>query len=242
MTPFFALALLPAALAPHCVGVTERIWECRQEGRLFAIVLPERPRGEAILLLHGAGRNHRTLVDNEETRAALLAAGAAIIMPNGGNSWWLDPAPILALMDWVQGPLGIQSWSATGWSMGGYGSLRLVERYPQRFTAWAGIIGPLDFPNSRYPREWNHTVPAVFGVSGATWEELNPMGAADRLRGKRVWFATGETAFDRKMNDAFHERLQALGIGHGYELVEGAHTFPVVARLLPMALHFLTRR
>ncbi|MFN7935266.1 MAG: hypothetical protein U0R19_18190 [Bryobacteraceae bacterium] len=235
------MALLPAALAPHCSAGGERIWECRHEGRAFTLVLPERPRGDAILLLHGAGRTHRTLVENEETRAALLAAGVTIVMPNGGNSWWVDTVPLLGLMDWVQGPLAIERWSATGWSMGAYGSVRLVEKHPERFTAWAGIIGLLDFPNAGYPKEWNHSVPAVFGPAEA-WGELNPMGAVERLRGKQVWFATGETAFDRKMNDAFQGRLKELGIEHRYEVIAGAHTFLVVARLLPLALQFLTRR
>ncbi len=68
------------------------------------------------------------------------------------------------------------------------------------------------------------------------------MGAAENLRGKRVWFATGDTAFDRKMNDAFQNRLRELGIVYRYEVITGAHTFPVVARLLPVALQFLTNR
>jgi S-formylglutathione hydrolase FrmB len=180
-------------------------------------------------------------LENQQTRAALLGCRSIVVLPNGGNSWWLDTAPLLTLMNWVQGPLQVRSWSATGWSMGAYGSVRLVERHPDRFTAWAGIIGLLDFPNPQYPKEWNHSVPASFGLP-ENWAEKNPMMEAGRLRGKRLWFATGETAFDRKMNDAFQDRLRGLGIPFQYELIDGAHTFPVVTALLPVALRFLSEK
>lgn len=238
MLPLLGLALLPGSLAPHCTAAGERTWECRQDSRPFTLILPAKHSDHAILLLHGAGRNHRTLIENPETKAALLATPAIVIMPNGGNSWWLDPAPNLALMDWLQPKLGITRWSATGWSMGAYGSLRLVQQHPRRFTAWAGLIGLLDFPNPQYPREWNHSVPAVFGPAGA-WPAQNPLTHVAALKGKRLWFATAENAFDRQMNDTFHGKLNELKFPHQYEIVAGSHTFPVVATLLPKALEFL---
>jgi len=217
----------------------ERIWGCMHDSRPFTLILPVQPTTHAILLLHGAGRNHRTLIDNPETKAALLATKSIVIMPDGGNSWWLDPAPNLALMDWLQAPLAVSTWSATGWSMGAYGSLRLVQQHPQRFAAWAGIIGLLDFPNPQYPKEWNHSIPASFGPR-ETWQAQNPFTHIAALKGKRVWLATAESAFDRRMNDTFDERLNELQVSHHYEIIPGAHTFPVVATLLPQALDFLT--
>lgn len=235
-----ALALLPQSLAPHCTPAGERTWICLHGSRPFTLILPAKPAPNAMILLHGAGRNHRTLIDDEQTRAALLAANTTIVMPGGGNSWWLDPAPILALMDYLHAPLNIATWSATGWSMGGYGSLRLVQRHPERFQAWAGIIGLLDFPNPQYPKEWNHSVPAVFGPSSA-WPAQNPLTHIATLKGKRLWFATAETAFDRRMNDTFHAKLNQLEIPHHYEVIPGSHTFPAVAALLPKALAFLAQ-
>lgn len=238
MIPLLALAILPPPLAAHCAPSGERAWECRHQDHPFTLILPAQPATSAILLLHGAGRNHRTLMDNGETRAALLASSSIIVMPNGGNSWWLDPAPNLALMDWLEAPLRITKWSAAGWSMGAYGSIRLVERHPKRFEAWAGMIGLLDFPNPQYAKEWNHSVPAVFGPP-ETWAAQNPLTHIAVLKGKRLWFATAETAFDRKMNEAFHDRLNELGIRHHFETIAGAHTFPAVAALLPPLLAFL---
>lgn len=238
MIPLLALTLLPQPLASHCTPAGERVYDCRHEGRAFTLVLPMRPAAPAILLLHGAGRNHRTLLENEQTRSALLASRSVIVMPDGGNSWWLDTAPLVALMDWIEKPLGIRQWSATGWSMGAYGSVRLVQEHSPRFRAWAGMIGLLDFPNPEYPKEWNHSVPAVLG-SEESWPAKNPMAKTEALRGKRLWFGTADQAFERKMNEAFAERLRQQGIAHQFEMVPGGHTFAVVTKLLPEALRFL---
>ena len=234
-----AMALAAAVTLPtNCTAIAGRIWECHVDSRVYTLIMPAQRVASAILLLHGAGRNHKTLIDDMTTRQALLASRSIIVMPDGGNSWWLRRGEWIALMDAIEKPLGIKRWSAAGWSMGGYGSLRLVEEFPQRFVAWGGMIGLLDYPNPSYPKEWNHGVPAVFGEA-AKWDAENPLRKAGALRGKRVWVGTAEEAFDRKMNEAFDAALRREGIAHVYRTIPGAHKFDVVTALLPELIEFL---
>ncbi len=122
--------------------------------------------------------------------------------------------------------------------MGGFGSLRLVERYPERFDAWGGILALADFPNPAYQPGQNHTVPAVFGLAEA-WSSWNPQLNAHKLAGKRIWFTTGASAFDHSMNQTLHKRLDALSISHHFEIVPGGHEFRVVEQQLGAMLRFL---
>ncbi len=241
MTAIAALALIGA----RCMDLGSGFLDCEREGR-FALFVPEKPtRGRAaIVLLHGAGRNRRTLIDNPETRAALASSRAVILMPDGGASWWLEPARsrVLDLLDAVEKPLrlsrGPKRRAITGWSMGGFGSLALITLHPSRFAAWAGTISLADFPNPAYPKERNHSVPPVFGQP-ESWPSHNPMARVAALRGKKARIATGDRAYDRAMNESLRRRLEELGIEHEFQLHEGGHEFAVVARELPLTLRFL---
>ncbi len=196
----------------------------------------------AILFLHGAGRDHLTLWNQPQARQVIEASPCVIVFPRGGASWWVNSSEMKAedyLVELMQ-LVGAKRWAAAGWSMGGYGSLRLVTRYPQRFTAWGGLLALADFPNPSYPKEQNHSVPRLFGEP-AGWAKWNPLPGAAQLQGKGVWFLTGTHAFDRGMNDALHRRLGELGIPHEFHLVEGGHELRVVVENLAPLLRFLEK-
>jgi S-formylglutathione hydrolase FrmB len=230
--------------------VSDRFLECDREGERFSVHLPAAYHRDAewpvILLLHGSGRNHRTLYDHPDTRAALEASQSVIVMPYGGQSWWLGRYAEwpLELLDWLTPRLKLSPSAShravTGWSMGGFGSVRLIQRHPDRFAAWAGLIALLDFPNPSLPPEQNHSVPKVFGPP-AEWAALNPIREAEALRGKKLFLLTATEAFDRTMNRNFHERLNQLGIAHEYVEVPGAHRYDVIAAHLGRLLEFLDR-
>lgn len=255
----FAAVLAAAPPAPEgCRYVSARFLECARSfdaldgaGERWSVHLPEgftaARAWPVILLLHGAGRDHRTLWEHPAARAALERSRSVVVMPNGRGSWWLGryAAYPLELLDWLSPRLGLareaRRRAVAGWSMGGYGSARLMERHPDRFAAWGAILALLDFPNPAYPPERNHAVPAVFGPP-EQWREHNPIEEAEALRGKALFFVTGTEAFDCLMNRAFHRRLTRLGIPHEYSEVRGGHTFEVVAASLPRLLEFLDRR
>jgi S-formylglutathione hydrolase FrmB len=188
------------------------------------------------------------LISNPDTRSIIEQSGCVIIFPNGRSSWWLDTAYgkyqsyVIELLDRLRVPLRLSSdrrrYAVAGWSMGGFGSLRLIERYPERFAAWAGLLTLADFPNPVYPAAENYVVPELFGPPDR-WPVLNPMAQVEKLRGKSLWFTTGSAAFDLRMNESLDRKLTGLGISHEFHLSPGGHEFRVVAENLRQLLRFL---
>ncbi len=244
---------LPPRLESACRPWGERAWECAHRSEAlggeerYSLFVPAHLASPPtlVVLLHGSGRNHRTLVEQPSTRAALDSSGHVILMPDGGASWWIArgyPEHVVELTELVGRAFGIppERRGCGGWSMGAYGSIRLMERHAGAFVSWTGILGLLDFPNEGYTGRDNHAVPAVFGPR-PEWPRHNPMGGAAALRGKRLWFATGKDAFDYRMNLAFHRKLEELNIAHEFKTLAGGHVFAVVAEALPEALRFHER-
>ena len=201
-----------------------------------------------IVFLHGRGRHHRSLLDDDATRAVLAQSPCVVLLPNGGQSWWID-SPVEAasryqthlkeLIDCVSGALNVsrdaQRRAIGGWSMGGFGSLRFLLAYPEMFSTWGGIVGLVDWPNPEYPEEDNYPVPEILGPAenGTAW---NPVSGALKLEAKRFVLFTGSTAFDRHMNESLARKLEEARILHELHVLEGGHTFEAVAEALPQLL------
>ncbi len=258
-------AALPALAAPPPAQkgggmppIAERVWECRLPDTpgesaarytLFLPAVPGKARLPVVVLLHGAGRNSRSLFDDAQTRKVLTRAPFATVMPDGRMGWWVD-SPVSAssrfetlvgrvLVDAEQRfPIGGAPAlrGLAGWSMGGFGCVRYAERHPEQFRGVASIIGLLDWPNPEFPEEWNHAVPPVLGPGP---RQFNPILGAERLRGMCILLVTGDRAFDFRMNRSFHRRLDALRIPHTYRVLPGqGHTFDCVRKALPEVVVF----
>jgi S-formylglutathione hydrolase FrmB len=207
-----------------------------------------------VLVLHGAGRHHRSLADDPIARAAILSRRLVLVFADGKLGWWLDSqadpdsryaSMLLELMALARQDLPVsRSASHTGicgWSMGGYGAVRFAETYPREVSAVATAIALLDFPNPALPREQNHRVPAVFGETPDKWPGLNCMAEAERLRGHPLLLIAARQAFDYQMHLNFHRRLAELDIDHELQELAGGHTFPIVQEAWPQMLDFMEK-
>jgi len=221
-------------------GALAKVWP-------YSVFIPDEaapPGGWPVLLvLHGAGRNHRTVIDAPELRADIERRRLVIVFPNGAVSFYLAHyqsmlAELLALAGATL-PVDRRRAGICGWSMGGFGAVRFAEDFPEQIVAVGSLIGLLDYPNPALPAEQNYGFPPVVGTDPAHWQAVNCMTNAARLRGRPVGIMTAHGAFDYRMNVNFHERLEALGIAHRYEVMKGAHDWPTVARGLPRLLDFM---
>jgi S-formylglutathione hydrolase FrmB len=222
----------------------------------FIVVRPanETASGGAVLfLLHGRGRNYRSLIDLEKTKTALLAAPFYVVLPDGEDGWYIN-SPVIAAdryNDYIEEvvrqaesryPLSREKRrrAIAGWSMGGYGAVRFAETHRGEFGVVASIIGLLDFPQPEdLPEGQNYRVPADrFGSDPTMWRELNPSTFAEVLKGAQVLVVTATKAFDRTMNERFYGRVLAAGVACQFELLEGTHTIDVVQEALPVVLRF----
>jgi S-formylglutathione hydrolase FrmB len=129
------------------------------------VYLPERtaPKdGWSVLyLLHGLGGNERSwarLGDIDATLDEMIASGTiaplVVVMPDGGNSWYVDSTQVGGpgdyqtaltqdLPTWVEATFPVRTdrggRTVAGLSMGGYGALRFALLMPQRYVAVAAL-------------------------------------------------------------------------------------------------------
>jgi len=205
-----------------------------------------------VLLLHGAGRHHRSLADDPVCRAVIVKQKMVVVFADGKGGWYLDSpvdpksryqSMVRELLDHARKTLPVsprpEQTGVCGWSMGGYGSMRFAQAFPGEIGAVATTIGLLDFPNPELPKHQNHSVSKVFGTDPKAWREQNCMAHAEALRGKSILIVAADEAFDTQMNRNFHTKLEAAGIPHVYREVEGGHTFSVVQATVPMLLEFM---
>jgi S-formylglutathione hydrolase FrmB len=226
----------------HRLG-TETGWAlCRPPGASGPLPL--------VVALHGAGGDHARLVGPDyglpEFLAAAVADGVppfAIATVDGGRSYW-HPRPSgedagAMVVDELL-PLLAERGARTdrigllGWSMGGYGALRL-----------AGQLGP-------------ERVAAVCAVSPALWthgDDASPSGFADaaeydefRVTGRQEDLAGIAVRVDCGTGDPFYRATEDYVAGFAdtaeptVSFGPGRHDPGYWRRMLPAELEFLGRR
>ncbi len=226
----------------------------------FTVVVPQHTAsagGYAVLLvLHGLGRNQRTLLDQPETHDLMLRQKALLVMPYSGHGWWTDSdaghydAMLLEVVAEVKRQFPVSRdprfWGVIGWSMGGFGAMRFAERHPELVSFVGTIIGLLDFPRGDLPKDQSFTIDArVFGADPSLWPSENPSLHLGPLAGKEIVLVIGEQAFDRTMNENFVRSAAAAGLRVETHRIPGAHLFPTVVAgleiLLPRAREHFER-
>ncbi len=244
--------------------VEDRVWSCEFTSAAvhvpmrFLVVLPAGATLESLPLptiyfLHGRGRHERTLLENETTRARVLASPCAVVLPRGRDGWYMD-SPVLPgerYAGYIDEVIALaekhfpvsrtaRSRAIGGWSMGGYGAMYTACRRSGDFAAVASIIGLIDFPRPAVgePNQ-NYEVPPRFGIDPAVWDKYNPRHLMARLRGTALFAAYADQAVERQMNESFLADAHAAGFTVERLILRGGHTFPMVEQGLPHAFSFM---
>lgn len=247
------------------VGAAERIsfGEVRSAGlgRTLPIAviapatLPATGKAPVLYFLHGRGRHHRSLLDSEAARKALLAAPCYVVLPQGEDGWYLNspgnPSAryetyLEEVIAWAERTYPLASEPAArgiaGWSMGGYGAVRFAQTHAGKFGFVASVIGLLDFPREEnLPAGQNYKVPvARFTADRATWATLNPLHGVESLRGADITLVLATQGFERTMNENFLAALKAKSLPAHVHWLEGGHEFPLVERAVPLVVADMT--
>lgn len=221
---------------------------------------------KTLLLLHGYSGCDTDWLYNTPISELAGRYNLAVLMPAGGNSFYLDGAETgrqyaafvgQELPDYAARLFGLstrrQDCCIGGFSMGGYGALRTALAYPQRFGRVAAFSAALiqrqvaamtpqtDDPvaNYAYYRQ-------VFGEPAALPESPNNpehlvrqlVAAGEELPG--IFFCVGTQDFLYANNRQFKAFLEEQGVAFRYAEGPGTHDFVFVRSQLERALDFLT--
>ena len=219
-------------------------------------------RYPVLFMLHGYSENENAWVSKGRINAVadrLIASGdispVVIIMPGSGDNWYLDlkekieTAFIQDLIPEVERTFRViperEGRSIGGDSMGGYGALRFILKYPERFGA-ALLMSPAIYvpepPPTSSARKGD-----VFGspFDAEVWQRVNYPSLLDAFFAKHLPIALYINAGD---HDDYEIESQ---IGPVYKMMRehkftvamritaGIHDFAVWRAELPDALHFI---
>lgn len=250
---FVALALafsLPAAASSVITrefdsAALQRKWS-------YAVYLPDgyetsNLKYPVLYLLHGHGQDLYAWVNYghiQPTTDELIAHGeippSIIVMPDAGMTWFVDrkekmeTAVIQDLVGDVQRTFRViddrKGRVIAGLSMGGYGALRFVLKYPEMFAA-AGLLSPAIY-DPEVPQGSGARRAGVFGAAEfdpQVWKELNYPTLWDAFLAKKIavpmYINSGDD--DDFFIEAEATRLYSLLRKNGQpaelRIVDGAH-------------------
>ncbi|TDC82673.1 alpha/beta hydrolase family protein [Actinomadura sp. 7K507] len=234
-------------------------------------------------LLHGGVDGYEAWTRDTDVAELTARTGVIVVMPNGGrcgnySDWWnhgdggtpqwetfhMTELRHILERDYNAGETRV----VAGNSMGGLGAMLYAARFPGMFEAAAAFSGYLDTLHGHEPGDdstgWGPALACpgtdwrrVWGDpddQAAIWRAHNPADLAGRLRGVRLWVASGNgeagplggmpftdpveaAAYDNAR--AFAGRVRDLGIPITTRFFDGQHDWPYWERELHRAYPML---
>ena len=236
----------------------------------YAVYLPDgyetsTLRYPVLYLLHGHGQNLYDWANYghiQQAADALIAHGdmppAIIVMPDAGTTWYVDRKEKMetAVIHDLIGDaernfraLGARDGRLVGGlSMGGYGALRFVLKYPEMFVS-AALLSPAIY-DPEPPQGSGARRAGVFGApefDPHVWQELNYPALWGAFLAKKIavpmYIVSGDddTYFIEAESTRLYSLLRRNGQPAELRIVDGAHDWRVWESTIGDALRYIFR-
>ena len=193
-------------------------------------------RFPVVYLLHGAGNDHTTYVQQFLLDGVDKLRFIAVI-PDGKLDWWLD-SPVLPnvrretfvvkeLVPWADARFRTLPYrkrrAVAGHSMGGQGAMRLGMRHSDVFGLVGNVMGGVDICAARKRKELQRLL-GTYEENKARWHEFSVLSEAEKLKPDvlRIFSIVGTDDFFLTPNRELHELLSRRHVAHEYTEVRGA--------------------
>ena len=138
---------------------------------------------KTLYLLHGLSDDHTIWERRTSIERYAAEHGIAVVMPNGGRSWYTDMANGARYFTFITEELPVacrgffrgmsdkrEDNFIGGLSMGGYGAVKAALSFPERYAGCICLSGALDISTFKHHsiEEWR----AIFGYDLTSAEEL----------------------------------------------------------------------
>ena len=208
-------------------------------GTHATVILPDTDRSEAparnLYLLHGLSDNETTWTRRTSIERYADRYGIAVIMPDGGKSFYTDMARGDAYYTYITKELpqrmkmyfGLslkrEDNFLAGNSMGGYGALKVALREKGKFAGVAGLSPCTDVKIRRFEDVMQNVFGEDFAVSDKDDLFALAQGMKDDGEKPRVYMAIGQSDFLYEENQRFKKTLEDCGFDLVYEEAPGDH-------------------
>lgn len=214
------------------------------------ILIPDGAEGapfKTVWLLHGLHGDHTSYLRKTSIERYAAKHRVAVVMPDADRSWYTNNAFGIRYFDYITEELPellFRTFTClsqkrednivAGFSMGGYGALKIALTLPHRYGTCISLSGALDVTRKgrqSYLQEWR----SIFGFD--LQSELELEGSAHDIfalatKNKEagspfpniyMWCGTDDSLVT--INRDYSAHLSALGIAHCYEESEGDHSW-----------------
>ena len=222
------------------------------------VVLPENARTligmqtsasatyKTLYLLHGLSDDHTIWERRTSIERYATERGIAVVMPNGGRSWYTDMANGARYFTFITQELpsvcrgffrGMSDKREDnfigGLSMGGYGAVKAALTYPECYGGCICLSGALDIATFKHHSitEWR----AIFGYDlnsaaqlRGTCHDVYTLAEENARRGvafPKIYMWCGDNDYLLDNSIRFDGLLTSLGVEHKYEQSEGDHSW-----------------
>lgn len=222
------------------------------------IMLPDAlPQGQekakVLYLLHGLSDDETCWGRRTNLERYIDGRGLCVVMPAAHRSFYTDFPNGMRYWQYVSEELPDiikrffnvsqrrEDTFAGGISMGGYGSMKLALRHPERYSVVISISGALTdmkaFPEVLSVSEYEH----IFGHNLSPADDVLQLldNCADSERKPRILQFCGQSDFFEPINVSFFEKAQELGYDISYFEEEGNHGWPYWDRMISLAIDML---
>ncbi len=215
-----------------------------------------------VYLLHGLDGNYMNWMVNTSVTRQAKKHGFALVMPNGENSFYVDKEPnsnhFAAYIgdELVQATRRIFPLSnkrnetmICGFSMGGFGAMRLGMQYHETFGKIATISAAVHIFETWPVAEKYHEELWFGDYETAKKSEYNPRVLADALKEKnredasvllpRIYMTCGKSDGLLEANHIFYDHLMDSGFDVMFEEYEGIHSWDFVNERIGRVLDWM---
>lgn len=219
----------------------------------YRVIVPQRynesaqSRYPVVFLLHGLTGHYNNWT--ELTKLANYLAGYDIIVvtPEGGDGWYTDSVSsvnekwesyivkeLIPEVDNKFRTLAIREKRAiAGLSMGGFGSLKLGLKYPDKFVlagSFSGALGAAQITEKQFPGAIGKTIDGIFGPADSETRKSNDIFSIVRdLSPEKmkaipfIYLDCGTEDFLFQNNREFVDLLIEKKVPHEYRQLPGVH-------------------
>lgn len=210
-----------------------------------------------IIMLHGWSGDETQWEDDSELQFLCDRYSVILVLPDGGyDGWWIDPPNSSKrryakhlhdeLIPWVEQRYNFTTTKNTrgilGLSMGGFGSVVQVFRYPHAYAAAASLSGVMDLTRVQ-DRYGIVTALGSFDKHEARWREVNPLDLAKTPAPEGfpalLMICGWEDRFFPENEDTF-EALRSSGYDVRFMAAPGTHSHQFWKDHVEQAILFIT--